>query len=126
MTMLRRFMQGRYGSDQLNFALILMVVALSLLNNILYIFLGSDLLYGFLSVLYGAVVAFVFYRMFSRNIVLRQSENQRWLGFWARLKDRKHRYFRCPHCKQRVRVPRGKGKISIRCPRCGEKFIRKT
>lgn len=124
--MIRRFMSGRYGSDQLNWALILMVLALSILNNLIYVILGSPVLYGILSVLYTAIVAFAFYRMFSRNIPLRQRENQQWLGFWARLKDRNHRYFRCPHCKQRVRVPRHKGKISIRCPRCGDKFIRKT
>ena len=124
--MIRRFMSGRYGSDQLNWALILLVLVLSVLNNILYVILGSPLLYGSISVLYTAVVVFAFYRMLSRNIVLRQKENQQWLSFWARLKDRNHRYFRCPHCKQRVRVPRHKGKISIRCPRCGDKFIRKT
>ena len=43
-----------------------------------------------------------------------------------RLKDRQHRYYKCPKCRQSVRVPRGKGKISITCPRCREKFIRKT
>jgi len=43
-----------------------------------------------------------------------------------RLKDRQHRYFSCPRCRQPVRVPRGKGKISITCPKCREKFIKKT
>ena len=124
--MIRRFMQGRYGSDQLNIALFLLVVALSLLNNLLYVILDSSLLYGLLSFSYVFIVVFAFYRMFSRNIVMRQAENQKWLNFLNRLKDRNHRYFRCPHCRQRVRVPRHKGKINIRCPRCGEKFIRKT
>ncbi len=124
--MLRRFMSGRYGSDQLNIALILLVLALSLVNNLLYVLLGSVFLYYLLSFLYIGVVCFVFYRMFSKNIPLRRMENQKWLGLLARLKDRNHRYFRCPHCRQRVRVPRHKGKINIRCPRCGEKFIRKT
>jgi DNA-directed RNA polymerase subunit RPC12/RpoP len=119
-------MYGRYGSDQLNFALIILVVVLSLLNNLLFVILGSHFLYTLLSLAYTAVVVFAFYRIFSRNIVMRQAENQKWLNFLARIKDRNHRYFRCPHCKQRVRVPRHKGKINIRCPRCGEKFIRKT
>lgn len=119
-------MNGRYGSDQLNLALIVMVVALSLLNNILYILLESGLLYSFLSLIYAAGIGFATYRMLSRNISQRQAENQKWMGLLARLRDRNHRYFRCPHCKQRVRVPRHRGKISIRCPRCGEKFIRKT
>ncbi len=124
--MLRRFMYGRYGSDQLNIALILLVLALSLVNNLVYVLLESKLLYSLLSFLYTCVACFAVYRMFSKNISLRQRENQKWLSLWARLKDRTHRYFRCPHCRQCVRVPRGKGKISIRCPRCGEKFIRKT
>ena len=124
--MIRRFMSGRYGSDQLNIALILLVLALSLINNLLYVILGSKFLYSLLSFLYTCVVCFAFYRMFSKNIPLRQLENQKWLNLWTRLKDRNHRYFRCPHCKQRVRVPRHKGKINIRCPRCGVKFIRKT
>ena len=119
-------MQGRYGSDRLNMVLIILVVALSLLNNLLYVMIGSSVLYSILTLLYCTVVVFAFFRMFSRNIPRRQAENQKWLNFWARLKDRNHKYFRCPHCKQRVRVPRHKGKISIRCPRCGEKFIRKT
>lgn len=122
----KNFMYGRYGSDQLNFALIILVVVLSLLNNLLFVILGSHFLYTLLSLAYTAVVVFAFYRIFSRNIVMRQAENQKWLNFLARIKDRNHRYFRCPHCKQRVRVPRHKGKINIRCPRCGEKFIRKT
>jgi len=43
-----------------------------------------------------------------------------------RIKDREHRYFDCPKCRQMVRVPRGKGKISITCPKCREKFVRKS
>lgn len=106
--------------------LIIVVLALSLLNNLLYVLIGSPALYTLLSLVYTGIVVFAFYRMFSRNIYRRQAENQKWLNFWARLKDRNHRYFCCPYCKQRVRVPRHKGKINIRCPRCGEKFIRKT
>ena len=119
-------MYGRYGTDRLNLALICMVLALSLLNNILYIFIRSDLLFSLLSLLYGALVVVAVYRMLSRNIVARRSENQKWMNFCNRLRDRNHRYFHCPRCKQRVRVPRHKGKINIRCPKCGERFIRKT
>ena len=43
-----------------------------------------------------------------------------------RIKDREHRYFDCPKCRQPVRVPRGKGKIMITCPKCKERFQRKT
>lgn len=124
--MFHRLFRGRYGSDQLNTALIISVLALSVVNNLLYILIHSTLLYGILSTLYIGIVILVFCRMFSKSIYRRQAENQKWLNFLKRIKDRNHKYFRCPHCKQRVRVPRHKGKINIRCPRCGEKFIRKT
>ena len=65
-------------------------------------------------------------RMYSRNVEARRRENARWIGFCNRVKDRDNRYFKCPRCRQMVRVPRGKGTINIRCPKCGEKFIRKT
>jgi predicted phosphohydrolase len=52
------------------------------------------------------------------------AEETKWL--LEQLKDRDHRYFDCPRCRQRVRVPRGKGKISISCPKCHEKFVKKT
>lgn len=127
---IRSFMSGRYGTDQLNFVLLFSSLGLSLINWILsavfaestayyYVYLGLSLgVYGLLG--------FAIFRMFSRNIYRRQRENRRLLNFWTRLKDRKNRYFRCPNCKQTVRVPRHRGKINIRCPKCGEKFIRKT
>ena len=66
-------------------------------------------------------------RMFSRNIPARRRENAWLLGLFRRPADAKtHRRFRCPKCHQKVRVPRGKGKIQITCPQCGEKFIKKT
>lgn len=124
--MFRRFFYGRYGSDQLNLAMLIAMVALSLLNSIVYILLGSRLLYALLSVVVDGLLVLSVFRMFSRNIANRQAENQKWQNFLARLRDRDNRYFRCPSCKQRVRVPRGRGKINIRCPKCGEKFLRKS
>ena len=128
---LRRFMYGRYGSDQLNMALLVFAVLVSLINSVLAIFLRGSKIYGgivapILSVIVYGLLIYSFIRMFSRNIYKRQRENRRFTQFWVRLKDRSNRYFRCPNCKQTVRVPRGRGKICIRCPKCGEKFTRKT
>ena len=53
-------------------------------------------------------------------------ENAAFLRFLTRIKDRQHRYYACPKCRQTVRVPRGRGKINIRCPKCGEQFVKKT
>lgn len=127
---MRRFMYGRYGTDQLNFVLLFSSLGLSLVNGLLSaIFVESTAYYYVYLVLslgvYG-LLGFAIFRMFSRNIYQRQRENRRLLNFWTRLRDRKNRYFRCPNCKQTVRVPRHRGKINIRCPKCGEKFIRKT
>ena len=68
----------------------------------------------------------VLYRMLSKSTYRRYQENRRFLQLIDRIKDRKNRYYKCPKCKQLVRVPRGKGKISITCPRCKEKFVKKT
>ena len=128
---LRRFMYGRYGSDQLNMAIIVAAVLVSLTNSVLTVFLRESTVYSgivapILSVIVYGLLIYSFFRMFSRNIYKRQRENRRFTQLWMRLKDRNNRYFRCPNCKQTVRVPRGRGKICIRCPKCGEKFTRKT
>ena len=72
------------------------------------------------------LMAIVIFRMLSRNTYKRYQENRKYLTLVERLKDREHRYFDCPRCRQPVRVPRGKGKIAITCPKCREKFIKKT
>lgn len=124
-------MYGRYGTDQLNLFLLCVAVALSLINSILTaVFRNSPVyLMGINPILYLSmlgVLGFTVFRSLSRNIYARQKENRRFNQFWTRLKDHKNRYYHCPNCKQLIRVPKGKGKINIRCPKCGEKFIRKT
>ena len=79
-------------------------------------------IYSMVAVLLG----WALFRTLSRNTYKRYQENRKFLQIFDRLKDRQHRYFDCPKCRQTVRVPRGKGKIAISCPKCGEKFIRKT
>lgn len=127
----RRFMHGRYGSDQLNMVLLAGAVLLSLVNTILSMFLRESSIYASivspaLYVLMLVLLGLNIFRCLSRNIYKRRQENRRLLNLFTRLKDRQHRYFRCPSCKQRVRVPRGKGKLSIRCPKCGTRFVKKT
>ena len=119
---LRNFMMGRYGTDRLNMVILSVGLAASLLSVILRAPV-MDLVLFFLS--YGMMFWAIF-RTLSRNTYKRYQENRKFLQVFGRLKDREHRYFDCPKCRQMVRVPRGKGKISITCPRCREKFIRKT
>jgi len=122
MAALRQFMMGRYGTDKLNMALLCVGLVASLLSVIIRLPL-LDLLLTLVS--YGFLITVIF-RSLSRNTYKRYQENRKYLMFVQRLKDREHRYFDCPRCRQQVRVPRGKGKISITCPKCREKFIKKT
>ena len=119
---LTRFMMGRYGNDKLNMYILGVGVVASLLSVLIPItavkLLMTTVSYGFL------VVSLI--RCFSRNTYKRYEENRKFLKFLNRAKDRDHRYFSCPKCRQTVRVPRKKGKISITCPKCREKFVRKT
>lgn len=125
---MRRMMYGRYGLDKLNVFLMAAAVALCLVGFLVSRFFGAvGALIGTLTSLisYGLLFWYLF-RVFSRNIEKRSLENRRYLTLKARLTDRSNRYYRCPNCRQTVRVPRGRGKICIKCPKCGEKFVRKS
>lgn len=119
---IRRFMTGRYGNDKLNLTILGVAVVISLLSAFIPI-PGVNLLLTALA--YGLMI-WAISRSLSRNTYKRYQENRKYLHVINRVKDRKHRYFDCPKCRQMVRVPRGKGKIAITCPRCREKFVKKT
>ena len=116
------FMQGRYGADKLNLTILGLGLVFSILSSLLPSVLFS---YIFSLISYGLLIWAVF-RSLSRNTYARYAENQRYLQAISHIKDRDHRYYHCPHCRQMTRVPRGKGKINITCPRCGEKFQRRS
>lgn len=118
----RNFMAGRYGTDRLSMVILTVGLIASLLS-VLIRFAPVNLVLFFLS--YGMMFWAIF-RTLSRNTYKRYQENRKFLQLVGRAKDREHRYFDCPKCRQMVRVPRGKGKISITCPRCREKFVKKT
>lgn len=120
-----RFMYGRYGADQLYYALIIAFLILSVLANLLFFPLA---------LLADALVIWAFFRYFSKNIYKRREENRKWLSLWQKIKnsftllrdrfrDRKVcRYRKCKYCKAITRLPIKKGKHSVRCPRCGKSF----
>ena len=117
-TWMTKFMSGRYGMDKLNFAVLWVSVGVA--------FLGVFVPFAPVRLVLVAVsyllMIWAVFRCFSRNIYKRYRENRRFLM----MTDRKNKYFECPACRQLVRVPRKKGKIAITCPKCKEKFIRKT
>ena len=130
-----RFMYGRNGIDQLG----LTVVWTSLILDILTMFLsGRFSLLG--TILYWlSMVAWVYalFRVFSKNLNKRRSENQRFMSWWWKVKssrgaakarhaDKDHKYFTCKSCGTICRVPAGKGKIIITCPKCGAQIQGKS
>lgn len=120
----RNFMMGRYGSDKLNLWLLGAGIVFMILGMVVR---RSIPLLGLLfSLLCYAALFWSIFRTYSRNIEGRRRENQAFVNFLSHAKDRDHRYYRCPRCRQTVRVPSKRGKINIRCPKCGEQFIKKT
>ena len=119
---LRQFMAGRYGTDKLNTCILVLGVIVSIVAAILR---NRWLTLVFATLSY-VLMFWAIFRTFSRNTYKRYQENRKFLMLLDRIKDRKHRYYSCPRCRQPVRVPRGKGKIAITCPKCKEKFIKKT
>ena len=118
----RHFMLGRYGTDKLNMA----ILTAGVICSVVVMFVRLPILDLALTGLSYTLMGWAIFRMLSRNTYKRYQENRKYLRFMERLKDREHRYFDCPRCRQPVRVPRGKGKIAITCPKCREKFIKKT
>ncbi|MBQ8894690.1 MAG: hypothetical protein IJ043_09840 [Clostridia bacterium] len=119
-----RFMYGRYGVDQLGKALLWVYLGLLLLGIFVDLF----------QILAIALVVWMFFRIFSKNIQKRYAENQKYLQLTGKVKnwfglqkkklaDRKtHRYRTCPHCKATLRLPNKKGKHTVCCPKCRKDF----
>ena len=119
---LRNFMVGRYGTDKLNMVILMAGLAVCLVSP----FIHSVKVNLLLTAISYALMFWAVFRSFSRNTYKRYQENRKFLQYFDRLKDREHRYYDCPKCRQVVRVPRGKGKIAITCPKCRERFVKKT
>ena len=119
---MRRFMAGRYGTDKLN----MYILGAGVIVCLLTMFIPFALVDLALTVISYGLMIWAITRTFSRNTYKRYQENKRFLLFLERLKDREHKYFKCPKCRQPVRVPKNKGKIAITCPKCRERFIKKS
>ena len=130
---LLQFMAGRNGNDAFNRFLLVLILVLMLLS--LFLPSGLSRITYFLTIV---LLGYSYFRMFSRNIFKRQTENA-W--YWEKrsrvvssvrlLKERwlqrkYYRFFSCPSCRTTLRVPKGKGQIKIVCRKCGSSFVRKT
>lgn len=131
-----RFMQGRYGVDQFS----KFTIGAAFVTIILSVFLrkAAPSLSSLLDFLGMLAIVYTYYRIFSRNIAQRARENQKYLGYTAKIRNRfareknlmeqrkTHHIYTCPSCGQKIRIPRGKGKIEISCPKCSTKFIKRS
>ena len=127
---IQNFMKGRRGADELSLALLITGVVLSMLSSILRL----NILY----LLSLAIYIFALYRMFSRNLEKRYAENAAFLKLWRgkgaatrqffnRMKNlKKYKYFKCPECKSRLRLPRGVGEVTVTCGKCHHAFRQKA
>ena len=124
------FMGGRNGFDNLSRMLLFTALGVFVLTALFRIWA--------LAVLGGILVAIALYRSFSKNLKRRYAENQTYMQltanarnsvyrFYLRRKDKKtHKIFKCPNCSQKIRVPKGKGDIRIKCPSCRIEFVQNT
>jgi len=127
---LRNIMTGRYGPDQLG-------ITMTVTSLVIYFLYGLLAFTPLMIVSYVILILAVF-RIMSRNIQRRRAENDRFIRYWwpvktkisrvkTELSQRKtHKFFKCPSCRNNLRVPKGKGTLQITCPKCGERFIKKT
>jgi len=132
-----RFMYGRNGMDHLNRAIFWFYFALYIVRMLVMSVVDLKLLGLILDVAVWALAILFLFRAFSKNLYKRREENQKWLNWaWkaknsrsaarARHADKDHKYFTCKNCKTICRVPAGKGKIIITCPKCGQQIEGKS
>ena len=126
---LARFVSGRYGMDQLNTTMMVTYLVLYLV----FAFTG----WLVLELIAMVLLIMTLIRMMSRRHDRRRAENAKFLqitrpltrrvkNLKVRIKDKEHRYFKCPGCGQQMRVPRGKGRITVHCRSCGATFEEKS
>ncbi|MDD4754411.1 MAG: hypothetical protein PHT78_14440 [Desulfitobacteriaceae bacterium] len=130
MNWLQKFMMGRYGSDQLSLVLLIVSILLTLISQ-----LTELLLLGFVAYVLLGIALF---RMLSRDTAKRSMENYKFsilispIYSWFKKTEnhakeaKTHKYYKCPECKTKLRLPKGKGKIKITCPKCNYQFMKKT
>ena len=127
---LERFMAGRYGMDYLG--------RFTLITGLIVLIIAGWSGKPILTLIAWILIIYTYFRIFSRNVYKRSAENQKYLArtykirtFWARQKNmmaqrKTHHIYKCPTCRQKIRIPRGKGRIEIRCPKCNTTFIKNS
>lgn len=129
-----RFMRGRYGVDQFSNFLVILAVVLMVLD----FFIRVSPVHEIINILTFIAAICAYMRIFSKNHYKRSAENEKFLKIYNRVRffaatkkshmeQRKtHRIYKCPNCRQSIRVPKGKGRIAITCPMCHTEFIKRS
>ena len=127
---MQRMMAGRHGADEFSLAMLIAGLLLTMIGNITGL--------GILSLLSLALYIASIYRMFSKDHAKRYAENQKYLTFWhkstgsmrqffVRCKNfKKYKYFKCPKCHSRLRLPRKVGEVTVTCGKCKHVFKQKA
>lgn len=130
MEWLKKFMTGRYGLDQLGLSLFVLIFILSIISGFTHSIIFTVCTF--------ILIYYFYFRLLSKNHYKRQQENFKFLRIWSpiqkrlnrymkQFKERKqYKYFTCSSCRQTLRVPRGKGKICITCPKCKNELHKRT
>ena len=124
---INRFFRGRNGFDDLA----KLSIILSIVVFIIYGFWPRGIVKYILSFVYLALLVYAYFRILSKKVYKRSNENKKYVNtikmIKTRWKQRKtHKFYRCPKCKTWLRVPKGRGKITITCVKCSTKFDKKT
>jgi len=124
-TRLAKWMVGRNGADEMSMAAVYVALLLVIIN----IFAKNMVL----SIIALLLLAFAVWRMTSKNVAKRREENRAFatkmgpLRPWLRdpsaafAENRNYKHLKCPECGQPMRVPRGKGRLRVTCPKCHAK-----
>ena len=124
---IRSFLYGRNGFDDLAKHSLIAALVLCIICG----FIPRGIFQIVFSAISWALLIYSYYRILSKDIYKRVAENKKYIGeiniFKARWQQRKtHRFYRCPKCKTWLRVPKGRGKITITCVKCTTKFHKRS
>jgi len=126
----QQFMAGRNGNDALGYFILITYFVISIVTSF-----GSNEVTGIIRLL---LLVLYLFRFFSKKLSSRRNENQAFLRIYEPIrsyimkrvhrlqKQKDYKYFKCPNCKAELRVPRGKGNITVTCPKCHTKFDKKS
>lgn len=146
------FRKRQWGMDELNRTMLIAGLSLSIIG--LFFLRNGTWPRYVVSGLSTALLVLALFRQFRRDQSRSYRENMKFLTVVTAVRDwfrntfskrgerthrarrarknptwseiRQYKYLICPQCTQRLRVPRGKGRIRVTCTHCGNVFVTKS